>query len=138
MINQAKKLNNEAIKTGFVDLIIADIEKMPFWEETFTKICTVNTIYFWKNPDLALKEVHRVLMTNGYFIIAFRPYIEGKSLDFSKYGFKEYKMEDVDQLIEETNFKIVEKKSIMEPTLHANGHMHELTSQYYVLQKKPA
>ncbi len=135
MITEAQKLNNARIKTGFVDLIVAGIEKMPFWEDTFTKICSVNTIYFWNDPIKALHEVYRVLMVDGVFIIAFRPYIEGKSLDFSAYGFREYKTEEVESLIEKTNFEIVEKRSITEPPIDFNGQEHELASEYFILKK---
>ncbi len=135
MIREAKQKNDEFIKAGFVDLILASIENMPFWEETFNKICTVNTIYFWNNPYDALKEVYRVLAKDGRFILSYRPYIEGQSLDFSQYGFKEYKTEDVTSLVQKTNFNIIDVKRYTEPPVAFKGQIHNLVSEYYLLQK---
>ncbi len=138
MITEAKKLNDKFIKAGFVNLILADIEKMPFLKESFNKICTINTIYFWKNPTKALKEVYRILRKDGLFIISFRPYIEGQSLNFSEYGFTEYKTEEVESIIHKANFKIVEKKSQSEAPIEFNGQIHNMVSQYYLLKKTKA
>lgn len=135
MLTEARSLNAEQIKTGYVDLIEAGIEEMPFWEGTFQKVCSVNTIYFWDNPLNAFNEVYRVLANSGYFVLSFRPFIEGKSLDFSEYGFKEYKEEDVQHLIEKTNFRIIEKRHVDEDEIEFNGQMHDLNSFYFVLQK---
>lgn len=137
MISEAKKHNYNLIKSSKVDLILADIENMPFWEETFNKICTINTIYFWENPAKALAEIYKTLTKNGIFIISFRPYIEGKSLDFSQYGFTEYKTEYLKSIIDKTNFKIVDIKNITEPSIEFNGEVHNLISQYYILEKQP-
>jgi len=135
MIAEAKKNNRNLLETGYVDLIDADIEKMPFWDETFNKVCTINTIYFWKNPLGALKEVYRVLANNGTFVISFRPYIEGQTLDFTKYGFREYKTEDLESLILKSDFKIIEKIEKNEPPITFNEQTHNLTAQYFLLQK---
>ncbi len=135
MITEAKKLNDKFIRIGFMNLILADIEKMPFLEESFNKICTINTIYFWKNPAKALEGVYRVLSKDGLFMISFRPYIEGQSLNFSEYGFTEYKTEEVESIIHKANFKIVEKKSLNEAPIEFNGQTHNMISQYYLLQK---
>ena len=135
MITEAKKLNQNFIQLGNVDLINADIEKMPFWDETFNKVCTINTIYFWKKPLIALKEVYRVLTNEGIFIISFRPYIEGQTLNFTEYGFREYKVEDLELLILESDFRIVEKKEKVEPSIKFKGQIHNLKSQYFVLKK---
>lgn len=135
MIVEAKKNNHNLLETGYVDLIDADIEQMPFWDETFNKVCTINTIYFWKNPLSALKEVYRVLANNGTFVISFRPYKEGQTLDFTKYGFREYKTEDLESLILKSDFKIIEKIERNEPPITFNEQTHNLTAQYFLLQK---
>ncbi|WP_158655149.1 class I SAM-dependent methyltransferase [Flavivirga eckloniae] len=135
MIVEAKKLNEKPIDSRRVDIIHASIEKMPFWEEQFNKVCTINTVYFWKAPLIALSEVYRILTEDGVFVLSFRPYIEGQSLDFSQYGFTEYKAEDIMALVNKTNFKIVDTINITEPPVVFNGQTHNLMSQYYILRK---
>lgn len=135
MIQEAIKRNTHLMESRKVDLIQAGIEKMPFWAQTFTKICTVNTLYFWQNPAGALAEVERVLSPDGFFIIAYRPYIKGKSLDFSKYGFTEYSEAEVDALLKESNFRVVDIQSEIEAPFEFQGQTHHLESAYYMLQK---
>jgi len=135
MLAEARRSNHQFLDTGNLDLIKADIENMPFWEGTFNKICTVNTIYFWKNPKAALDEVYRVLQKDGIFIIAFRPFIEGQSVDFSEYGFQEYTLEDVETLLKESNFELVDQHSLTEPPVEFQGQVHELVSSYIVVKK---
>ncbi|WP_298486782.1 class I SAM-dependent methyltransferase [uncultured Maribacter sp.] len=135
MITEAKKINRHLLDTNHIDLFKADVEKMSFWDETFDKICTINTIYFWKNPSIALKEMYRVLKPNGILIVSFRPFIEGQTLDFTKYGFKEYRAEDFEALMQQTDFKIIGKIDKIEPSIVFNGQIQNLSSQYFTLKK---
>lgn len=135
MITEAKKMNKSLIETNCVDLFEANIEQIPVWDEAFNKICTINTIYFWENPVNALNELYRVLSANGVLIISFRPFLDGQTLDFTPYGFKEYQNEDFEFLIGQTNFKIIETIEKTEPEIEFNGEIHHLTSQYFLLQK---
>lgn len=135
MITEAKKMNKSLIETNCVDLFEANIEQIPVWDEAFNKICTINTIYFWENPVNALNELYRVLSANGVLIISFRPFLDGQTLDFTPYGFKEYRNEDFEFLIGQTNFKIIETIEKTEPEIEFNGEIHHLTSQYFLLQK---
>ncbi|QIE58053.1 class I SAM-dependent methyltransferase [Rasiella rasia] len=137
MIIEAKKNNSSLIETEYVDLFDADVEKIPVWDETLDKICTINTIYFWKNPVKALEEIYRVLRPNGILIVSFRPFIEGQTLNFTKYGFKEYRAEDFEYLIQQTAFKIVKKIEKTEPEVEFNEQKHNLLSKYFIVKKLP-
>lgn len=61
--------NAEIIASGRMNVIEASVEKMPFSDNSFDRIITVESFYFWKNPPENLKEVHRVLATDGIFLI---------------------------------------------------------------------
>lgn len=135
MITEAKTINRSLIETGYVDLFEANIEQIPVWDEAFNKICTVNTIYFWENPLNALNELYRVLTKNGVLIISFRPFINGQTLDFTQYGFKEYRSDDFEFLIKQTNFKIIERVVKSEPKIEFIGKTYKLASHYYIIKK---
>jgi SAM-dependent methyltransferase len=49
------------------------VEELPFEASSFVKVCTVNTIYFWKSLDSAFAEIHRVLSPGGWLIVGFPP-----------------------------------------------------------------
>jgi len=63
------KTNAEALQQGKMDLVEASVEKLPFADNAFDKIITVESFYFWPNPQENLKEVRRVLKTGGTFLL---------------------------------------------------------------------
>jgi ubiquinone/menaquinone biosynthesis C-methylase UbiE len=50
---------------------LATAEKLPFPSAHFDFTLMVNTLCFVNNPDIALKEVHRILKPHGSLILAF-------------------------------------------------------------------
>ena len=63
------KRNMENVKSGKVNVMEASVEKLPFGSDTFDKIITVESFYFWPDPQENLKEVYRVLREGGKFLI---------------------------------------------------------------------
>lgn len=66
-VQESKRLNEADMKSGKMEIIEASVEAMPFAEDTFDKIITVESFYFWPNPSENLKEVYRVLKKDGMF-----------------------------------------------------------------------
>lgn len=66
-VQESEKLNEIDVKSGKMKIIEASVEKMPFTNNTFDKIITVESFYFWPNPEKNLKEVYRVLKKDGIF-----------------------------------------------------------------------
>jgi len=62
-----------AVNLGRANFREAAIEALPFESEAFTKICTVNTIYFWQSLDRGIEEIFRVLSPGGTLAIGFLP-----------------------------------------------------------------
>ena len=61
--------NAEALKTGKMDLVEASVANLPFVDNVFDKIITVESFYFWPDPAENLKEVYRVLKPQGTFLL---------------------------------------------------------------------
>ncbi|OJJ20381.1 hypothetical protein BKI52_18140 [marine bacterium AO1-C] len=135
MIEEGKKINAHYIHSHQAELLLANVEKLPFKDQSFNKVCTVNTIYFWENPTNALQEIYRVLVKPGIFVIAFRPYVPGQSLDFSAYGFREYTIEEVKDLLSAHPWQITQQKTEVEPPIWFQQKQYYLKSQYFVIKK---
>jgi ubiquinone/menaquinone biosynthesis C-methylase UbiE len=93
------------IRSGIIDLHYANVEELPFDPNTFTKACTVNTIYFWPNPLEALHEIHRVLKEDGKLVVCFSPrtVMENRGKVIQQ-GFRLYEPEEVNALLIEAGF----------------------------------
>ncbi|MCM1506869.1 MAG: class I SAM-dependent methyltransferase [Ruminococcus flavefaciens] len=68
-VRMTSKRNEEIISSGRMKVFETSVEKMPFADNSFDRIITIESFYFWKNPQEDLKEVYRVLAVRGIFLI---------------------------------------------------------------------
>lgn len=73
-VQLASKNNAADIGSGKMLIQLAEVASMPFEDEMFDVILTVESFYFWKQPQSELKEVYRVLKGGGTFLIALDEY----------------------------------------------------------------
>ncbi|WP_062270175.1 class I SAM-dependent methyltransferase [Endozoicomonas arenosclerae] len=104
MLQSASKLNQSGITSGQVQLILADSTHLPFPDHSFNKLCTVNTIYFWSNPQQQLKELYRVLKPGGKLVIGFRDAETLDSLNLDRQVFQLYSTTEVTELLNQSGF----------------------------------
>ncbi len=69
MVRAASRRNARAIKAGQVALRHGDLATLPFAENQFDKIFSIQTLYFWPDPPHALAEIFRVLKPGGVLIV---------------------------------------------------------------------
>ena len=98
MVEQGKHKFKDSISTDKVSIEFADVRKLPFEKDTFDKVCTVNTIYFWEDPLVSLREIRRVMKSNGKLVIGIRSADKMKDLPFI-HNFKLYAPEAVRDLL---------------------------------------
>ncbi len=104
MVEQAKQKFKPEIESDKVSIEFGDVKQLPFTESTFNKICTVNTIYFWDEPLANLKEIKRVLKSDGKLVIGIRSADKMKELPVTRYNFRLYDPEAVKDLLVEAGF----------------------------------
>ena len=68
-VQTSRQTSEEAIKAGKMDVCQGSVEKLPFAGDSFDKITTVESFYFWPDPPENLKEVSRVLKKGGTFLL---------------------------------------------------------------------
>ena len=99
MVTAAKELNSGLCSDGKASFTLTDGQTIPFADGTFTKIFTVNTIYFWKDPAVYLAEIKRVLQPGGILCICFATKAFMQHLPFTSFGFELYETKAVEQLV---------------------------------------
>lgn len=123
MVDEARKQNVNFIASGQAKFLKADANELPFEKETFDKVFSINTIYFWDNPQKVLAEIWRVLKTKGQVTISIRPKSIMEHYPFVKYGFKTFAKDDLTELIAKNNFKVVDIIEKDEPEIEINGEL---------------
>ena len=88
-----------AIAQRDLELQQASGESLPYGENTFTKICTVNTVYFWSNPQKVLAECDRILQPQGKLIICYNSPEFLEQTKLTQYGFTAYQPAELESLM---------------------------------------
>lgn len=95
------------IEDGKVELVCASAEALPFDADRFSKICAVNTIYFWSKPAIVFDELWRVLRPSGRLVMGFLPRSTMGQFEEADYGFTLYEAEEVERLFRKAGFRDV-------------------------------
>lgn len=114
MYEIAQKVNEPEVKSGKAQFHLYEGKKIPFESACFDKVMTVNTIYFWDNPMEMALEIFRVLNEGGNFSLAFAQKTFMEKLPFTKFNFKFYDSEMVDELMYNAGFTIIEQVDVIE------------------------
>ena len=107
MVNKVSKKYKKYIEKEQLKLNLEDIGKTSFENETFNKIYTINTIYFWNNIEKCFSEIKRILKPNGIFlnIIYTKEYLN--KIIYTKYGFNKYTVEEIKNITENNGMEIL-------------------------------
>ncbi|MDH3251541.1 MAG: class I SAM-dependent methyltransferase [Ignavibacteria bacterium] len=74
MVRQARKRNRKGIAAGKITVTQASVSALPFPDNHFDKVFTINSMMFWPDPVACLQEVQRVLKPRGTFSVFFQPH----------------------------------------------------------------
>ncbi|MDP5199301.1 class I SAM-dependent methyltransferase [Flavobacterium sp. DG2-3] len=135
MFQEARKINRNFVSQKQAFFSLYDGNKIPFEDETFDKVFTVNTIYFWQKPEDLLSEIYRVLKPNGNFCLTFAEEDFMKKLPFTQFEFELYSTQKAQDLIAKSDFKIVYKETQTEKIKNKTGELVDRAFTTIVLEK---
>jgi SAM-dependent methyltransferase len=92
------------IAAGRLHLTCASVQSLPYADGAFTKICTVNTLYFWPDCAAGLAELRRVLSAGGELVITIGDAEAMRKMPVTAHGFTIFTPADVQRLLEAAGF----------------------------------
>ena len=107
-VEKSKKLNQEFIDMGIVNVLQGSVSEMPFYDETFDIVTGFETIYFWPDFINDLKEVNRVLKKDGLVFFC------------NEAVYREGEMDKYDDLVELLDMKIY-SEDVLRESLEKTG-----------------
>ena len=125
MNKEAQRINKVSIDTNQASFHLYDGLNIPFPDNYFDRIFTVNTIYFWIDPKFLLSELYRVIRPNGIFNITFAQQAFMEQLPVVQFGFKLYNNDKIEELIDTTSFKIMGTGHQIETVKSKTGELVE-------------
>lgn len=135
MFQEARQINRNFVSQKQAFFSLYDGNTIPFEDELFDKIFTVNTIYFWQRPEELLSEIYRVLKPSGNFCLTFAEEDFMKKLPFTQFEFELYSTEKAQELIKKTPFKIVYTETQTEKVKSKTGELVDRAFTTIVLEK---
>ena len=135
MFQEARQINRNYVsqKQAFFSIYEGNI--IPFEDDSFNKVFTVNTIYFWQEPEKLLSEIYRVLQPKGILCITFAEESFMKQLPFTQFEFELYSTEKVEKLIGKSSFKFINKETLIEKVKSKTGELVDRAFTTLVLEK---
>ena len=110
MLSSAKKRNAKSVRQGRVQLKMNTISKMDLPDNSIDTLYTINTIYFWKDPEEAMIEVYRVLKNGAFFILSFNAKEDMSRENYPEDLFTFYSVDEVIKLGKRNQFNLISNK----------------------------
>ena len=121
MLNEAQKYNSNKQ----AEFKLYDGETIPYLDNFFNKILSVNTVYFWANPERLINEIERTLKPSGICILTYANKNFMKNLPFVGQKFTLFDQNEIKKLIKKSNLKIMEAKELTEQVKSKTGEQVE-------------
>lgn len=103
------------IQTRALQLTHGQIENLPFAAASFSKVVSVNTLYFWTDTQLALRECARVLSAGGQLLLCYNAKQDLQNWSGHVHGFTLYDVDEVERLLGDTGFVNIYTRSLQDP-----------------------
>jgi len=99
MVAFCRRRFRQAIMAGKLDLRCAGAELLPYPDQSFSKACSVNSIFYWSDPQKALTEIGRVLPPGGRLVLCMTCKESLAQKDFAKHGLRLFTEDEVKTLV---------------------------------------
>lgn len=113
MKTQAENRCKNAKSDGRLFLRVGDCCDLPYDDEMFSAVTSVNTVYFWSDTVKGLSEIRRTLKTGGSFynIVYTKEFLD--KLSYTKKGFRKFSPEELTELGRKSGFDNIEVRDIV-------------------------
>lgn len=110
---QAENRCKNAKSDGRLFLRVGDCCDLPYVDEMFSAVTSVNTVYFWSDTVKGLSEIRRTLKTGGSFynIVYTKEFLD--KLSYTKKGFRKFSPEELTELGRKSGFDNIEVRDIV-------------------------
>jgi arsenite methyltransferase len=110
MVAYAEKCYQKAVRAGELELKCAAVELLPYPSKYFTKVCSVNSIFYWQNVEQGIHEIKRVLAPRGKIVLCFTSKASIETKAFAKY-IQLFNADEVEHILAEFRFQDIKVMS---------------------------
>lgn len=107
MVENCRTRYQEEIKAERVDIQCGQVEELPYPDGCFSKISSVNSIFYWDDAEKGISEIYRVLEDGGLLVLTFTCKEDLGSKGFARHGVKVFEAEEVEEMLVKAGFRYV-------------------------------
>jgi ubiquinone/menaquinone biosynthesis C-methylase UbiE len=104
MYEMARRRCAPLLASGRLALHLANSKAIPYPDADFDKVLAVHTLYFWDSSTEHLRELHRVMKSDGVCVLGFRPKEDPHAASFPDTVYTFYSRETVRDLLFDVGF----------------------------------
>lgn len=108
----ATKKNKKAANVNQLHLSVGDCCNLPYKDDTYDAITSINTVYFWEDTVKGLSEINRVLKKGKSFynVVFTKEYLD--TIKYTQIGYKKFEPEELVKEGEQAGFENIVIKDI--------------------------
>lgn len=115
--NDAKQMatrrNKKANAAGKLQLQVGDCCNLPYEDEMFAAVTTINTVYFWSDTVKGLSEIRRCLKPGGSFYNVIYTKERLNSMKLTETGYKKFETAELVEFGKKAGFTETKVKEIV-------------------------
>jgi len=129
MTKESQSINRKFVESGVAHFQMYDGKHIPHEDDFFDAVFSVNTLYFWENPQSFFSEIARTMKSDGRFVLTFADAEFMKTLPYIKTPiFTLYNPEDIENIASESlKLHAIEKQK----ELIFNKYGQEVEREFY-------
>jgi ubiquinone/menaquinone biosynthesis C-methylase UbiE len=108
MVSFCENKLKKYISKNRLRITCSSISNLPYGDESFSKVCSVNNLYFWPNVENSLLEILRVLKKDGQVVITVETKISMEKHDCTKHNFRLLERSEIENSLNHVGFGNVE------------------------------
>lgn len=85
LVDIGKRRFSDLIRFGRVALQQGEVERLPFLDNRFNKVCSVNSVFYWTDIEQGLQEIYRVLADYGILVLCITEKVSIENKKFSRH-----------------------------------------------------
>ncbi|UTW62443.1 class I SAM-dependent methyltransferase [bacterium SCSIO 12741] len=128
----ASELNKELMDNHSIRFDIYDGVKLPYQRARFDRIFSVNTLYFWSNPQEFMSQLYATLKPKGSLILTWAAKAFMQQLPFVKYGFTLYEPQELEELAQSAGFLTASLDKYADKAMDKTGK--PVNREYWVIR----
>lgn len=111
MVENYRQRRRHEIAVGRLELHCASAENLPFPYAYFTKVSSVNSLFYWSDVQHGITEIYRVLCSGGKCILTFTCKQDLEKKGFTRYGLKTFEELEIRQFLANIGFNQIETRA---------------------------